>query len=705
MGKEMTKKLAAAVITILVITTGTGLALASPGISIVPGSVAMQTGTAWTFKVITHGSETRANLASAGCVYWSIDPTAGTVDRSGVFHAGNTPGVYYLYAITGEGEALAEVRILPLDPGSGYKPSCWWGGDPPGRFNGFRRVTNTALDSLGSVYVVDQVNNRIQKFDSSGNFILAWGCRGSRNGQFSEPHGITVDSADNIYVSERRNHRIQKFDSSGKFLMAIGSSGEHSQRVTDPTGVAVDSHGNVYVVCSFNHQIMKFDPSGKLITAWGSYGEGNGQFEGPNSIAIDSLDNLYISDYANNRVQKFDSSGNFLAAWGSSCGKSTDGILQMNSPQGIDVDASGKVYVADTYNYRIGKYDPQGNFIDAWRCEAVEMPNYSAPDSIAVDDSGRMYIVDGCGHRIVKLDAAGNHITAWGELDHRSDEHFTPIDIAISPSGNLHMLDRDGGCVWEFDLSGNFTTVWKLHDERTDALSMCIGSSGCVYVADGSNSRIEKYDSQGNFIKEWSLPCSVSHVAVDAEENIYASGINVLKFDSSGRFITALGSPGTDNGHLGMPEGVVVENNGSIYVADSCNDLIHKFSPGNPFATAWEPYCRQPFSWPTDITMDQSRYMFIADTNNNRVCKIDNKGRLVAVLGKNEQYEDLFEPRGVVVDDCGNVYVADTGNGRIVKYTPFSRALWELPIDRYAHGPVDLSFFLNLMNMPVSQSE
>jgi DNA-binding beta-propeller fold protein YncE len=79
------------------------------------------------------------------------------------------------------------------------------------------------VDSSGNVYVSDYSNKRIQKFDSSGNFLLKWGSEGAGDGQFTLPLGVAVDSSDNVYVTDGSaagvGNRVQKFDSSGNFLL------------------------------------------------------------------------------------------------------------------------------------------------------------------------------------------------------------------------------------------------------------------------------------------------------------------------------------------------------------------------------------------------------------------------------------------------------------------------------------------------------
>ena len=117
-----------------------------------------------------------------------------------------------------------------------------------------------AVDSYGNVYVADWNNDRIQKFDSSGNFLLKWGSFGSGNGEFFGVDGVAVDSSDNVYVSDG-NDRIQKFDSNGSFLLEWGTFGSGDGQFDSPEGVAVDGSGNIYVADTDNHRIQKFSTS------------------------------------------------------------------------------------------------------------------------------------------------------------------------------------------------------------------------------------------------------------------------------------------------------------------------------------------------------------------------------------------------------------------------------------------------------------
>jgi hypothetical protein len=127
-----------------------------------------------------------------------------------------------------------------------------------------------------------------------------------------------------------------------------------------------------------------------LVAIWGSEGTGDGEFDRTHGIAIDSADNVYLSDMGNFRVQKFDSNGNFITKWGSL--GAGDG--QFNSTPDLAVDSSDNVYVVERLNSRVQKFDSDGNFITKWGSEGYGDGQFWLPHDIAIDSSDNVYVVD-----------------------------------------------------------------------------------------------------------------------------------------------------------------------------------------------------------------------------------------------------------------------------------------------------------------------
>jgi DNA-binding beta-propeller fold protein YncE len=238
-----------------------------------------------------------------------------------------------------------------------------------------------ALDQLGNIYVTTA---NIKKYNGEGKFLAQWGKVGKGEGEFSLPTGIAVGPQGDVYVNDFSNKRIQKFDSTGNFL---------SQWAPNPPGspgsIAVDADGNVYVSLfeAHDHNIQKFDKDGNLLMTWGGPGTEDGQFAGRiEDITLDKDGNLYVTDSYNHRIQKFDSNGNFLAKFGS--GPSEEGNGTFTDPEGVAIDWQGNIYVVD--NYFLQKLSPTGEFIAQW--SRTKGGDLDRAGFLTVDEQGYIYI-------------------------------------------------------------------------------------------------------------------------------------------------------------------------------------------------------------------------------------------------------------------------------------------------------------------------
>ena len=173
--------------------------------------------------------------------------------------------------------------------------------------------------------------------------------------------------------------------------------------------------------------------------AW-TVGTNDGRFQYPYGITTDSSGNVYVADTGNNRIQKFNSSGTFLAKWGAN--GSADG--EFNTPAGITTDSSGNVYVTDTNNHRIQKFNSSGTFLAKWGTSGSGDGEFDRPYDITTDSSGNVYVVEMYNHRIQKFDSNGTFLAKWGTLGSADGEFI------IMYGAGLHIDNFDNLYVSEF---------------------------------------------------------------------------------------------------------------------------------------------------------------------------------------------------------------------------------------------------------------
>jgi DNA-binding beta-propeller fold protein YncE len=298
--------------------------------------------------------------------------------------------------------------------------------------------------------------------------------KGASRGQFNLPRGIATDSAGNFYVADTANYRIQKFGPDGKFLATIGNGKGSGDGQFNPIneggvgtgigGIAVDAAGNIYAADTWNHRIQKFGPDGKFLAKWGEFisladpnaaGDAgrDTKFYGPRGVAVGPDGNVYVTDTGNKRVSIFDTNGKFLRQISSNL--TPERIAQnyafnqpgeMNEPIGIAVDAQGNVYVADSLNKRIQKFDAAGKFVAQWPVPGTnwESGAYLEP-FLAVDAQGNVYATAPTGTAVLKYNPQGQLVAtkkSAGAITLKA-----PTGITVAPNGNVVVVDTTGNGV------------------------------------------------------------------------------------------------------------------------------------------------------------------------------------------------------------------------------------------------------------------
>lgn len=257
----------------------------------------------------------------------------------------------------------------------------------------FSSPIGDAVDGSGNIWVVDQNNNRVEKFTSSGSYTSQFGTSGSGNGGFDFPRGIAIDASGNIWIGDTGNNLVQEFDFQGNFKQQFGST-----HMSSPNGIAITG-SNELVASPGNNQIQKYDSLGNYITA---YTGGNGNFASPQNVAVDSSGNIWISDTGNNRVVELSSTGTYISQIG--CASSTCTASGNNGsfsgPMGLAFDTNGNLWVVDKNNNRVEEFNSSGTYLGQIGCGTGSCTGgsgngqFSNPAAVAINTNNVIYVVD-----------------------------------------------------------------------------------------------------------------------------------------------------------------------------------------------------------------------------------------------------------------------------------------------------------------------
>ncbi|MGA2585403.1 MAG: PEGA domain-containing protein [Candidatus Aminicenantales bacterium] len=259
-------------------------------------------------------------------------------------------------------------------------------GDPESNF--FKLPKAMTFDKDGNLYIVDESDVRVKKFNTEGLFQATWGDGGRETRNVKVSSGIVVDNGGNVYVTDSKVCCVAKFDKNGKFITKWGDEGSKQNEMMNPTGLAIDKNGDLYVADTGNNRIIKYSSGGAWKKTWGKQGVRPGEFVYPTAVTINLKNEVIVVDRA--RVQKFSLEGEPLASWG----KAGSGDGEMKVPLGVCVDSQNYVYIADTGNNRILKFDTDGKLITQWGTAGTADGQMMSPFGIAIGDKGNVFVAE-----------------------------------------------------------------------------------------------------------------------------------------------------------------------------------------------------------------------------------------------------------------------------------------------------------------------
>ena len=570
--------------------------------------------------------------------------------------------------------------------------------------SGFATV---ACDGAGNLYIADGGNHRIRKVEAAtGNIstVAGTGEEGfggdggpATSAMLNGPDGVALDGAGNLYIADTGNHRIRKVDAATGNISTVAGTGEEgfggdggpatSAMLNGPNGIALDGAGSLYIADKENHRVRKVEAStGNIATVAGVgtdgfCGEGVeatwARLKEPDGVAVDGDGNLFIADrvWKHSRIRKVDALTGCIS-----------GVASLDREvNSVALTINGDIYIADDETHSIRKLDAStGNICTITDNAAATTALFDFDCGAAVDGAGSLYIADDSDDRILKVDAATGGVSIVAGTGERglggdgglatSAKLNAPYAVAFDAADNLHIVDSGNHRIRKVDaLTGNISTVAGTGAEgfggdggpATSAMlnaphAVAFDAAGNLHIVDSGNHRIRKVDT---------LTGNISTVAGTGAEGFGGDG-----------------GPAT-SAMFNHPMAIALDGVGNLYIADRDNNRVRKVdaSTGNVATVAgWGaeddcgdggPATSAMLNDPSGVALDAAGNLFIADTGNGRVRKVDaSTGNIstVAVAGGSDgeggpATSARLNVSGVALDIAGNLFIAGECTHRVWK--------------------------------------
>ncbi len=616
----------------------------------------------------------------------------------------------------------------------------------------FGEVYSVAVDATGNLYFA--AGNCVFRVDTAGVLTRVAGTSvvpgysgddgQATSARLNGPVGVAVDSTGNLYIADVGNNRIRKVTAAGTITTVAGNgvqgyfgdgSSAMNAELNNPYGVAVDGSGNLYISDSLNDRIRKVAAgTGIITTVAGSGSAGysgdkgpaiNAEFYSPQGIAVDGSGDLFIADTGNGVVREVAAATGIIttvAGNGSSClpgypelpcqplgdgGAATS--AQLSYPAGVAVDSSGNIFIADTVNLLIREVAAATGIITTVAGNGTILPlgdgglatnaGLDGPEGVAVDSSGNVYIADTGNYRIREVVASSRIITTVAGSGTSGTQSYSGDNGPATEA----QLDLNGRLYpgLTVDSSGNILIA----DTGNNVIRKVTAATGVITTVVGSGTQGYSGDGELAINAEISDP---SGVTLDGSGNLYFAdtGNNVIREVTAAGIIMTVAGNGTAgysgdgkpaiNAQLSAPFGVKVDGSGNLFIADTENSVIRKVSAGIIATFAGNgtqcgfvpcqgnlgdggPATNAVLNQPSSVALDASGNVYIADTFNARIREVAAATNNISTVAGNGMDSGTIEngilatnaslryPSDVALDGSGNLYIADRGYNDIRK--------------------------------------
>ncbi len=604
---------------------------------------------------------------------------------------------------------------------------------------GLNFPTAIALGERDSLFIADSGNNRIRRVDPDSSVITTVAGNGDTNQDrdgvlatettLTSPFALAIDKAGNLYTLQAKSFRIRYIDANSRTITTVAGNGQPgvskdgekaSSANLIPVAIAIDNQDNLLIAEAdampqidnllISNRIRRVDSqTGILSTIAGNacnpFRNLNCSFVereiatktsliSPRTVTTDNIGNIFISD--DDKIKRIDRATGVITTLAGNGKKvleanNGDGDLASKAiifPINLAVDKNGNIFIADNGYDQIRRIDFTTNIIDSIAGLGIgdggqaNSAKLVAPQGLAFDEKGTLFIADTLHQLVRRVDDSGKITTVagTGKKGFNGDGKLAieadlsnPTQVTVDSKGNLFIIESInrirfvdavtkqirtivGTEIFGFSGDGGLAVNAKLNTPTAIATD----STGNLFIADTGNNRIRRVDMQSG---------NISTIAGNGQAGFSGDGGQAINASLS-------------------PVGLAVDNNNNLLVVDNVSNRIRSINLGSGvintiagsgkigFKGDGKIAKKASFKFPTAIAVDKSNSIFIADTFNNRVRRIDSTTTIIttvagdgmdAYVGDNglATKASLSMPSHIAVDKQGNLFITDKKNNVI----------------------------------------
>ena len=432
-------------------------------------------------------------------------------------------------------------RVQIFNPEGEYVGQFGEEGTGEGQFQ-TRSWIRLALAANGNVWITDSGNHRVERWKAPAfettTYIPAYsstfGGKGSGGGEFEYVGDVEVAPDGTLWAVDIGNDRLQHFSTSGEYL---GSS----VKVESPDAVAIDYQGDIYVSANY---VKKLNSEGELVETLASYGTGEGQVRFAVGLDTDAEDNLWVADSENDRLDKFNPEGEFV--------ESID-LGSLSRPWGVSVAPDGNIWAAEHYKRRISVFSPEGEVLFRFGSSGTGNGQLKELSDVEVDADGFAWVGDAENNRVQIFNPEGEYVGQFGEEGTGEGQFQTRswIRLALAANGNVWITDSGNHRVERWIYGASPTVTSKPPPEVSESaatLNATVNPEGLSTSYQFEYTTAEDFEASG-YANATAAPASPQGIGSGTKDIAVSEPVEGLEEGTTYHFrIVAENSVGTSQG-------------------------------------------------------------------------------------------------------------------------------------------------------------